>query len=52
MSRAAALDFQRAEFGLFGNLVDRVPWEAGPEGQKSPWGLDDLQGNLKGAGFL
>jgi len=22
------LDFRRADFGLFGSLVDRVPWEA------------------------
>ncbi|KAK4832459.1 hypothetical protein QYF61_023506 [Mycteria americana] len=28
VSRTATLDFQRADFGLFGRLVDRVPWEA------------------------
>ena len=28
VSRTATLDFQRAEFGLFRSLVDRVPWEA------------------------
>ncbi|KAK4827898.1 LOW QUALITY PROTEIN: hypothetical protein QYF61_022321 [Mycteria americana] len=27
-SRTAALDFQRADFGLFRRPVDRVPWEA------------------------
>ncbi|KAK4821662.1 LOW QUALITY PROTEIN: hypothetical protein QYF61_027130 [Mycteria americana] len=26
--RTATLDFQRADFGLFRRLVDRVPWEA------------------------
>ena len=26
--RTATLDFQRADFGLFRSLVDRVPWEA------------------------
>jgi len=25
--RTATLDFQRADFGLFRGLVDRVPWE-------------------------
>jgi len=28
LSRTAALDFQRADFGLFKRLVGRVPWEA------------------------
>ena len=28
ISRTATLDFQRADFGLFRGLVDRVPWEA------------------------
>ncbi|KAK4807146.1 hypothetical protein QYF61_018487 [Mycteria americana] len=28
VSRTATLDFQRADFGLFRSLVDRVPWEA------------------------
>ena len=28
ISRTAALDFWRADFGLFRRLVDRVPWEA------------------------
>ncbi|GAB0186634.1 hypothetical protein GRJ2_001128700 [Grus japonensis] len=28
VSRTATLDFQRADFGLFRRLVDRVPWEA------------------------
>ena len=28
VSRTAALDMRRADFGLFGSLVDRVPWEA------------------------
>jgi len=27
VSRTSTLDFHRAEFGLFRNLVDRVPWE-------------------------
>jgi len=26
--RTATLDFQRADFGLFRRLIDRVPWEA------------------------
>ncbi|KAK4818945.1 hypothetical protein QYF61_022210 [Mycteria americana] len=28
VSKTATLDFQRADFGLFGRLVERVPWEA------------------------
>ena len=28
ISRTAALDFQRADFGLLRRLVERVPWEA------------------------
>lgn len=53
VSRTTALGFQRVDFGLFGSLVDRVPRQAVPEGQKSPGGLDDLQEeNLKGSGFL
>ena len=28
VSRTATLDFQRADFGLFRSLADRVPWEA------------------------
>ncbi|KAK4822567.1 LOW QUALITY PROTEIN: hypothetical protein QYF61_016136 [Mycteria americana] len=28
VSKTATLDFQRADFGLFRRLVDRVPWEA------------------------
>ncbi|KAK4831147.1 hypothetical protein QYF61_015450 [Mycteria americana] len=28
VSRTATLDFRRADFGLFGRLVERVPWEA------------------------
>ena len=28
VSRTAALDFRRADFGLFRTLVERVPWEA------------------------
>jgi len=28
VSRTATSDFQRADFGLFWSLVDRVPWEA------------------------
>ncbi|KAK4830740.1 hypothetical protein QYF61_013190 [Mycteria americana] len=28
VKRTATLDFQRADFGLFRSLVDRVPWEA------------------------
>lgn len=28
VSRTAILDFQREDFGLFRDLVDRVPWEA------------------------
>lgn len=27
VSRAATLQFQRADFGLFRGLVDRIPWE-------------------------
>jgi len=33
VSRTATLDFQRADFGLFRNMVDRVPWEAVLEGK-------------------
>ena len=28
VSRTATLGFQRAGFGLFRSLIDRVPWEA------------------------
>ncbi|KAK4832634.1 hypothetical protein QYF61_024615 [Mycteria americana] len=32
-SRTATLDFQRADFGLFRRLVNRVPWEAALQGK-------------------
>ena len=35
VSRTATLDFQRADFGLFRSLVDRVPWEAILKGRES-----------------
>ncbi|KAK4816268.1 hypothetical protein QYF61_014340 [Mycteria americana] len=34
VSRAATLDFQRADFGLFRRLVERVPWEAALKGKR------------------
>ena len=50
MSRTAALDFQRADFGLFKRLADS-PLRGSAEGKRSPGRLDTLQeGNLKGAG--
>ncbi|KAK4825574.1 LOW QUALITY PROTEIN: hypothetical protein QYF61_000573 [Mycteria americana] len=33
ISRTATLDFQRADFGLFRRLVERVPWEAALKGK-------------------
>ncbi|KAK4815791.1 hypothetical protein QYF61_007231 [Mycteria americana] len=33
VSRTATLDFQRADFGLFRRLVERVPWEAALKGK-------------------
>ncbi|KAK4830875.1 LOW QUALITY PROTEIN: hypothetical protein QYF61_013804 [Mycteria americana] len=32
-TRTATLDFQRADFGLFRRLVERVPWEAARKGK-------------------
>lgn len=39
VTRTATLDFQRADFGLFRELVERVPWEAvlKGEGVKGGW---------------
>ncbi|KAK4829846.1 hypothetical protein QYF61_006856 [Mycteria americana] len=33
VSKTATLDFQRADFGLFRRLVERVPWEAALKGK-------------------
>ncbi|KAK4832087.1 hypothetical protein QYF61_020702 [Mycteria americana] len=33
VSKTATLDFQRADFGLFRTLVERVPWEAALKGK-------------------
>ncbi|KAK4828050.1 hypothetical protein QYF61_023088 [Mycteria americana] len=33
VSKTAALDFRRADFGLFRRLVERVPWEAALKGK-------------------
>ncbi|KAK4822089.1 hypothetical protein QYF61_009726 [Mycteria americana] len=33
LCKTATLDFQRADFGLFRRLVDRVPWEAALKGK-------------------
>ncbi|KAK4817407.1 LOW QUALITY PROTEIN: hypothetical protein QYF61_013474 [Mycteria americana] len=33
VSKTATLDFWRADFSLFGRLVDRVPWEAALKGK-------------------
>ncbi|PKU40554.1 rna-directed dna polymerase from mobile element jockey-like [Limosa lapponica baueri] len=33
VSRTAIMDFQRADFGLFKSLLDRVPWEAALKGK-------------------
>jgi len=50
-SKITILDFQRADFGLFRMLVERVPWENSPEGQRGSGRLDILQeGSLKGTG--
>lgn len=50
VSRTAALDLQRADFGLFRRMFDRDPWEAVLKGI-GPGRLDVLQGeNLKGSG--
>lgn len=33
ISRTAILDFQKANFGLFRELVERVPWEVAMNGK-------------------
>jgi len=32
-SKLTALDFRRADFGLFGDLLGRVPWDKALEGR-------------------
>ena len=40
VSRTATLDFQRAEFGLFQTVVERVPWEVVLEGMGAQEGWE------------
>lgn len=50
VSRTAALDLERTDFGLFQCMFGRDPWEAVLKGQWVPGRLDVLQGeNLKGS---
>ena len=51
VSRTTTLDFQRADFGLFRSLVDRVPWEAvlKSKGVQEGWTFFKKE-NLKCAG--
>ncbi|KAM9600796.1 uncharacterized protein ACIBXB_004039 [Morphnus guianensis] len=51
VSKATAMDFRRANFGLFEAPVERVPWETVLKGKRGPGGMDVLQeGNLNGSG--
>ena len=39
-TRSATLDFQRADFGLFQTMFERVPWEAALEGMGAQEGWE------------
>ena len=51
VSKTSSMDFQRADFGLFRTLVERLPWERVLKDKRVPVRLDILQGgSLKGTG--
>lgn len=42
-SRIATLDFRKANFSLFRDLLGSIPWEAISRGQKDAGELSDIQ---------
>lgn len=40
-SRIPALDFRKGDFGLFSDLLGRIPWDS-PEKQQGPEKLVDI----------